>query len=259
MRSLDDCALEVAQRVCSTRWRRLGLVCLSIGFLLFRDFMLPVACEADEVGSPWRQRPAPASFEELLAGFEQMDGFEARFEEQKDLALLTAPLHSSGRLYYAPPSMLLRRVEKPRRSDILVTRDHVRISDGTSEQVIDLASHPEARPLVESMLWLFMGDRASIERTYRVQYRILDSTDVSADPQGRDPVGQGWQLSLLPKDAPLDRIITELRISGVGRMTETLEVLEATGDRTRTRILDANPLRHFDPEERRQLFGTTSP
>jgi hypothetical protein len=216
-------------------------------------------CDADEVGSRWSEGPAPASFEALLAGFEKMDGFEARFEEKKNLALLTAPLRSSGRLYYAPPSMLLRRVETPHPSDILVTRDQVRISDATSEQVIDLAAHPEARPLVESMLWLFMGDRASIERTYRVQYRILDSTDSPADPQGRNPAGQGWQLSLLPKDAPLDRLISELRISGVGQMTETLEVLEATGDRTKTRILDANPLRRFDPEERRQLFGTASP
>jgi hypothetical protein len=92
-----------------------------------------------------------------------------------------------------------------------------------------------------------------------VEYHLLEAADPAGESGPNGAAGQGWQLSLLPKVAPLDRLITELRISGTGRMTETLEVLEATGDRSLTRILDPDPTRRFDPEERRRLFGTAAP
>lgn len=252
MRSVNDsvprAASSGAQRaiVGSARARARRLRCLILGAGLAAIGLLashPVTA-VDASAVEWESQPSPSSFEDLLAGFEQMPGFEARFEEEKTLALLVAPLRSSGRLYFAPPSMLLRRVEKPRASEILVTSEHVRISDDTNEQVIDLASRPEARPLVESMLWLFSGDQAAIERSYQVDYQVLD---------------QGWALRMLPKHAPLDRLITELRIRGVGRRVVSVELLEATGDRTLTRILDANPARRFGAEERSRLFGAPAP
>jgi hypothetical protein len=34
-----------------------------------------------------------------------------------------------------------------------------------------------------------------------------------------------------------------------------MELIETTGDRTRTRIIDADTQRRFDAAERRELFG----
>lgn len=218
-----------------TRW--LGLTGLVFAVL---GVAPDLRAEMEEDPSP------PASFGELLAGFKGTTGLEARFEEEKYLALLAAPLRSSGRLFFAPPSILLRRVEKPRPQDILVTRNQVRISDESGEQTIDLDVRREVRPLVESLIWIFTGDLESLEQTYRVDYRVL------AGPDGE---GKRWQVRLEPRQAPLSLLVSELRVSGSGRAADTLELIETSGDRTLTRLFDVNPHRQFDAAERLELFA----
>jgi hypothetical protein len=46
-----------------------------------------------------------------------------------------------------------------------------------------------------------------------------------------------------------------LRVRGRGLLADTLELVESSGDRTVTVLLDANPLREFSPAERLELFG----
>jgi hypothetical protein len=191
---------------------------------------------------------APSTLDALLQGFQGMPGLEARFEEEKHVALLAAPLTSRGRLYFAPPSTLLRRVESPQPAEVLITPTGVRIRQGSNEEVIDLRARRDVRPLVESMLWIFRGDRQALEGAWRVTYRPLEGEDA-----GR------WRLSLRPRGAPLDRLIAELSLEGRGYAVTQIEVKETSGDRTVTRILEANPRRTFTPEERQRLFGITSP
>jgi len=207
----------------------------------------------------------PVSFGELLEGFSRMSGLEARFEEEKYLALLAAPLRSRGRLYFAPPATLLRRVEAPSRQDVLIRANRVRISsggsgDGSAEsavQTIDLTARAGIRPLVESMIWIFTGDRAALERVYEIEYERF-SGDVGRDAdRGARAASSSkpWQLRLTPRTAPLSKLIRELRVRGRGRGADTMELIETSGDRTVTHLLGADPDRVFSPEERRELFG----
>ena len=232
-------------------WRWLGLTGLVVAIF---GAAADLRAETADTGS------APASFAELLAGFKETTGLEARFEEEKYLALLAVPLRSSGRLYFEPPSTLLRRVEEPRPQDVLVANHHVRISDGEGVQTIDLASRAEVRPLVESMIWIFTGDLESLETTYRVDYQRFDPAVEEDQGQGDrngDAIGAGerWEVRLVPRDAPLSQLVSELRVSGRGREADTMELTETSGDRTLTRIIDPNPQRQFDSMERREFFG----
>lgn len=226
-----------------------GRVSLRIGLILLGGLValsMPAASSASTSTAPSpaaSRAEAPASFEALLALYAARAGFEAGFEEEKTLALFREPLRSRGRLYFDPPSTLLRRVEEPRPSEILVTQDAIRIREDGREQVMDLRLRADARPLVESMLWLFAGDRAALERVYSIAYEVVSDSERS------------WELRLRPRSAPLDQLIRELRVRGQGQRTQTLEVIETSGDRTRTRILDPNPSRQFDAEERTRLFG----
>ena len=204
----------------------------------------------------------PASFGELLEGFRGMTGLEARFKEEKYLALLAAPLRSHGRLYFAPPRTLLRRVEAPVKQNILIQESHVRISSGTvgeageasDVQVIDLAARGGIRPLIESMMWIFTGDRAALEEVYEVDYQPSWN---GASPSAESKTTKRWQLQLVPKSAPLSDLLQTLRVRGQGRWAETMELVETSGDRTVTHILDANPRRVFSPAERQELFGAS--
>lgn len=190
---------------------------------------------------------APESFEALLEALSRMSGFEAGFREEKTIALLAEPLESEGRLYFQPPDRLLRRTTAPRASDVLVTRERVVLVDGASATTIDLASQEQIRPLVESILWLFAGDREALERSYAVDYRRGTATET------------GWTLSLRPRRSPLDLLIRELRISGEGLEARRFEVVEATGDRSVTSLFEADAERVFSAEERRQLFEAPAP
>jgi hypothetical protein len=222
------------------RW--LGLTAIAV---------IAVTGSVGDVGAETMEAPStPTSFAELLAGFVGTTGFEARFEEEKYLALVAAPLRSSGRLYFTPPSTMLRRVEKPRRKDILVARDQVRISDDAGTQTIDLAGRAEVRPLVESMIWIFTGDLESLEATYRVDYQVLERVD---GEQRR------WVVRLIPLRPPLSQLVRELRVHGSGRTADLLELEETSGDRTVTRIVDVDRQRRSDSEDRRDPSGVPSP
>jgi hypothetical protein len=232
---------------------------LTLGLVVFGSLVGAVSASA----APG-QTPAPPTLEALLAGFRTMPGFEARFEEKKTLALLAVPLTSRGRLFFAPPGTLLRRVETPNPHDILIREHVVRISTprdpasqpegshGASEahvvETIDLAHRDDVRPLVESMLWIFSGDFAQLQSIYALDYRVL-----APEASG------GWQLRLVPRAAPLSRLIRELVISGRGLGADRLEILETTGDRTATRIFEANPDRRFAAGEIEKLFGLERP
>ncbi len=126
-----------------------------------------------------------------------MPGLEARFEETKKLKLLAAPLSSRGRLYYLPPSTLLRQVSAPQKEDVLVSRDVIRRRHDGREETLDLSAHAQIRPLVESILWIFAGDARSLNEAYRVDFSLK-------------PKSNGWRLTLVPKSAPLNQMVREL-------------------------------------------------
>lgn len=227
--------------------RRLATIALTL-FLLIGSTALAASAVAAEASAG---ESAPESIRELLLGFKKTTGLEARFEEEKYLALLATPLHSSGRLFFLPPSTLLRRVEKPRQRDILVTANRVRISDESGVQTIDLDAREEIRPLVKSMIWIFTGDLESLEEIYRIEYRVLKAED-----EGGDEKGSRWRIRLEPRKAPLSHLVTEIRVGGKAGVADVLELVETTGDRTLTRIFDVNSRRQFDAAARRELFAS---
>jgi outer membrane lipoprotein-sorting protein len=178
----------------------------------------------------------------LLTAFAKMSGLEASFEEEKHIALLAKPLTSRGRLFFTPPGLLLRRIEAPTRSEVMISKDSVRVRDQAGEQTLDLRTRKDIRPFVESLTWILAGDRAALEKVYAIGFQA-------------ERAGAPWLLSLKPKVAPLSQLIAELQIRGHGMFVEQIEVRETGGDKTVTRIVSANPKRRFSERERAQLFG----
>ncbi|MEY4580625.1 MAG: hypothetical protein RL701_5328 [Pseudomonadota bacterium] len=192
------------------------------------------------------QAPAPVpvkdEFTQLMAAFEHMPGLEASFVEHKQLGLLAQPLENRGRLYFTRPGLFLRRVESPRRSDVIITPKEVKLRDADGEQRIDLASRAEVRPFVQSLTWLLAGDHAALRSVYTIEF-----------VPGHDQTP--WQLTLTPKSDPIARLITHMRVLGTGLRVTEIQVRERSGDESITRILEANPERHFSRAELVSLFG----
>jgi Outer membrane lipoprotein carrier protein LolA-like len=194
-------------------------------------------------GRPAASAPAkPVDLDGLLAALQHMPGLEADFVEDKHIAMLARPLTSRGKLYFTHPGLLLRRVEAPQRSEVLITPDSLRTKDAAGEQTLDLRARPDVRPFVESLTWILGGNRTALASVYTLTFTP-------------EAAGRSWVLSLAPKQKPLNQLIAEIRIAGQGLRVATVEVRETSGDRAVTRIVAANPERHFDAAERARLFG----
>lgn len=184
---------------------------------------------------------APPTVEAFMRRFAGLEGFEARFIETKTMALLSTPLVTEGRLYFVAPGRLLRVVDKPQPSRVLVTPSEVTMRAAGQTQRVDLAARPEVRSLVSSLLSLMTGDLPALRSTYRVSYAV--------DAQGR------WALTLVPRSERLGALVKRMRFEGTGRAVRRIVVEEASGDRSVTEIRDAQPDRRFAPVEARRLFG----
>jgi outer membrane lipoprotein-sorting protein len=182
---------------------------------------------------------------QLMAAFSRMPGLEARFVEDKKLGMLAKPLTSQGRLFFTRPGLLLRRVEQPQASEVLITPQELRLKDANGEQRIDLASRPDVRPFVESLTWLLSGDEKALAGVYTLEF---------VPPEAAGPTGP-WRLTLTPKAEPLAHLLAYIRIVGQGLAVSEIQVREKRGDETVTRIVEANPARKFTPAELQSLFG----
>jgi nucleoid-associated protein YgaU len=206
----------------------------------------PAAAEAaPQVATPAAAQVADARA--LLAAFAGMTGMEARFEEEKHLALLSAPLKCKGRIYFMPPGYLTRMVESPEPSTVRISPNELKLSGPDGEERIDLRQNDSVRVFVTSLVHVFSGDEAALERSYTAAFEY-GAND-----------GETWTLTLTPRAEPLTGMLQSLRLDGRGFLVGSIEVREPNGDRTVTRILQADVERRFSAQEQMTLFGVAPP
>jgi hypothetical protein len=85
-----------------------------------------------------------------------------------------------------------------------------------------LREQPALRALVESARATLAGDRALLERHYRVQF---------SGPR------DAWRLQLVPRDAQVRGYVESITLSGAAARVQRIETLESSGDRSVMTIL----------------------
>ena len=147
-----------------------------------------------------------------------------RFVETRHLALLTRPLELKGSLTYERPHRLTKHVESPFDETLTVDGEALSLVNKTKgeQRVVSLRDQPALRALVESVRATLAGDRAQLERHYRVKFS-----------GARD----AWQLGLVPRDAQLRGTVTSIALTGAGARLHRIEVLEGGGDSSVMTIL----------------------
>ncbi len=220
--------------------------------LLFGALLVSLPATADESAAPSASAPTdgappadgyPRDAASLFRAMGTIRGLQAKFEEKKTLALLRAPLVSSGVLYYRHGGYLLRDTRHPAPSRIRITPKLLEVITPQESQRIDLRQRPDVKLFVESLVRVFAGDRPALERTYHVAF--------TAPKHAKDP----WRLALTPKRAPLSHLVRSLVFTGRGYAIEQLIVEEANGDRAVTTFREVNAQRRYSPHELEQLFG----
>ncbi|HIF95531.1 MAG TPA: outer membrane lipoprotein carrier protein LolA [Myxococcales bacterium] len=182
--------------------------------------------------------------EVLAARFAAMPGLSAHFREEKHLALLMAPLKSEGTLYFSPPGLLVRHVESPISSSVLIREGRLSIVSGRSKMNIDLETNPAVRVFVDSLRLVLAGDLPALRILYRVEMLAFDPADQGA-----------WALSLKPLDPALEKVLKVIELRGSGNRLGELRVQEVNGDLSITQFSDVNSQRLFRAEELDSLFA----
>lgn len=188
-----------------------------------------------------------ASVDELLRQFRRIPGLEARFTEEKHIALLAAPLSTEGTLHYSRPhEALARHTRKPSPSSVVVRGGVVRFGDARSTRSLSVDDNPVARALVHTFLHVLRGDRDGLYREFVVTFQVL-------------PEEGGWRMILAPKDPQVRRIFRRLRFEGRGPRIERLAITETSGDRTVMRFDQVALDRRYDDGDVARVFSTDDP
>ena len=105
-------------------------------------------------GSALAQPQAPSdapTLDSILSRFAALPGLEARFVEEKTMAMLAVPVRSEGQIYFAGnPARLMRRVTAPDPSQALIAGGELRMRSGGRTETISIAGNPVLRGFVDS-------------------------------------------------------------------------------------------------------------
>lgn len=164
---------------------------------------------------------APAAgwgVEQLMQALGEVKSSQARFVERKHMAILSAPLETSGTLLYTAPDRLEKHTRTPRRESLLLERDQLTIESAERKRrTVALQDYPVAWAFVESIRSTLAGDLATLTRFYKVKL---------------DGGVERWRLSLTPRDPQMEEVVREIRLSGSGNRVDAIETIESNGDRS---------------------------
>ncbi|WP_332672628.1 LolA-related protein [Aromatoleum sp.] len=148
----------------------------------------------------------------------------ATFTERKYLAVLDAPVESSGELRFRAPDRLEKITLKPRPESLVLEGDTLTVTRGERRHVVKLSDYREAAAFVDSIRATLAGDRGTLERTYAL---TLGGT------------AERWKLTLLPRDPAMAEVVSRISITGSRAQLGEIEILQADGDRSVMRIAAA--------------------
>jgi outer membrane lipoprotein-sorting protein len=167
---------------------------------------------------PLAAAPALAwDLDSLMRGLARQQGGRATFTETKTIALLDRPVVSSGELRYAPPARLEKRTERPKPELLLLDGDTLTLERGKQKFTVRLAEQPEALAFVDSLRGTLNGDKAALERSYKLRLTGNEAR---------------WTLDLLPNDRRIAAFVVRITFGGTHNRVEWIRYLQADGDRS---------------------------
>lgn len=142
---------------------------------------------------------------------------QAAFVERKHVAILEAPLVSTGRLIYQAPDRLEKHTLSPRRESLVLRGDELILESKNQRRVLPLRDQPMLRAFVESIRSTLAGDLSTLNRYYAIK---LTGSE------------RQWRLALKPGERQVQEVVSEIQISGSGDAITRIEFFETTGDRS---------------------------
>jgi Outer membrane lipoprotein carrier protein LolA-like len=154
---------------------------------------------------------------EVLAQLALRKHGHVEFVEQKFISTLDRPLESSGELRFDAPDHLEQRTLKPRAETLVLDNGTLTVDRGRTHRVMDMHEFPQVEPLVESIRATLAGDRAALERLFRLEF----TGGISR-----------WTLTLVPLESKVKQMVAQVKIDGVRDQLIKVEIRQTDGDRS---------------------------
>lgn len=163
--------------------------------------------------------PAFAAWDvtQLMQGLAKNKSGRASFVEKKYIALLEAPVESSGELLYTAPDRLEKRTLKPRPESLLIEGGSLTVERGKRRMVLRLQDYPELVAFTESIRGTLAGDMVALRRVYNLD---LDGSE------------ERWTLTLRPIETKMLEVVQRIRIAGSHADVRTIEIEQTDKDRS---------------------------
>ena len=225
-------------------------VCALAGLWIFAPGGIAGAAASDAPDRPLAPaaESRPLDFAMLLARFAALPGFVAPFREEKRLALLREPLVSRGRISYEPPQRLVRVIDEPAASRVVVDGEWLTYSSAGEQGSLGLDAHPTLRIFVDSLRMLLQGDLHGLRETFHITFSNVGP-----------PEELSWTVVLEPRSDALQSSLASIRIEGNDRSLRVFQIRERNGDVTRMSFAAAQPEHRFTDREVSEIFGTANP
>jgi hypothetical protein len=155
----------------------------------------------------------------------QVQSSQARFKERKYLAVLIAPLDSSGTLTFQAPGHLEKHTLKPKAESLVLDKGVLTIDSKARniKRTLVLQEYPAVWAFVESIRSTLAGDLPTLQRFYKVKLK----GDAAK-----------WSMRLIPLEQRTLQVMSEIEVSGRGAHVTEIETTESNGDRTTMTIIE---------------------
>ena len=164
-------------------------------------------------------RPAAAEggppLDALLARLAAVPERRAEFREQRRFGAIDGVLESSGHLVFRR-GHLEKVTTWPQPERLEVDGDRLVLTQGNDPpRVIDMASVPELRVLIDAIRGPLLGDAAALRAAF---------TATTAGTMA------GWTLDLVPRDPAAAKLLRSVRLEGHDDRPTRLSLTQANGD-----------------------------
>lgn len=162
---------------------------------------------------------------------QQPEWLRADFTQTKKVPGFAKPLVSTGNFVAARGRGVLWRTLKPFASELRLTQNEIRATQGGQTAMrLDAAREPAVRLITTLMFALLNGDVSGLASLFELSGSVK---------------GAGWQLALLPRPGALQQVLKKVELEGDG-FVRRIQLFEANGDESLIQI--ANPRTDGAPE-----------
>jgi len=167
------------------------------------------------------------NIKQLMHDLAQVRSSHAFFVEKKSIAMLTAPIESSGELIYIAPNHLEKRTIKPKPESMILDHDDLTIDLGRQQHSpignqqssqkyrLQLQNYPEIAVFIESIRGTLAGDLNALQQNYQVS--LVGDAD-------------NWTLSLIPSNEKMQAIVQCIDIAGSHDKIQRIKITQTDGD-----------------------------